>query len=254
MNITDLIHHEQITELRPSFDVTSRVQWNYPGAQLYEHSCRRRRTTSLPYRSRRWRTSSKRRDTHQGTKGAAKERCHTLWTTHHYSSQILVLPSKSAGSEGEQKIQNRALCDGSMDVRRLIHQHEQNITPLESFEAFSWVQRRKHNVDDVPTCRRRRKPTPPLQRQMLESLYKRTRYPSAEMRGRLATIHNTTSRKIQIWFQNRRMKEKNDTSKLRTKALWNWNQETKLKYLKAVMNVKETHKSMPFLSFEAINE
>ncbi|PRP88900.1 hypothetical protein PROFUN_00368 [Planoprotostelium fungivorum] len=101
-----------------------------------------------------------------------------------------------------------------MDITRLIHQDEHIIAPAEPFEGFSWVQRRRHKAgDDIPLCRKRRRPTPPTQRQMLEDIYRETRYPSAEMRRRLAAIHHTTSRKIQIWFQNRRMKEKNDAAR-----------------------------------------
>ncbi|PRP87299.1 hypothetical protein PROFUN_01561 [Planoprotostelium fungivorum] len=84
-----------------------------------------------------------------------------------------------------------------MDITRIIHQHEQSIAPLESFEGPSWIER-NYKVDDIPACRRKRNSTPPLQRQMLENLYRVTRYPNAETRGQLAAIHHTTSRKDQL--------------------------------------------------------
>eukprot|EP01122_Echinamoeba_exundans_P009192 TRINITY_DN3188_c0_g1_i2.p1 TRINITY_DN3188_c0_g1~~TRINITY_DN3188_c0_g1_i2.p1 ORF type:complete len:470 (-),score=66.54 TRINITY_DN3188_c0_g1_i2:291-1700(-) len=70
--------------------------------------------------------------------------------------------------------------------------------------------RRDHseaNLSLVET-RKRRHRTTPEQLRILESAYRHERMPSLELREKLAQQLNMTPRRVQIWFQNKRAKDK----------------------------------------------
>ncbi|PRP77172.1 aristaless-related homeobox protein-like [Planoprotostelium fungivorum] len=56
--------------------------------------------------------------------------------------------------------------------------------------------------------RARRVVVPPQQKDYLESIFQVTPYPDNELKRELADKFKTTPRKIQVWFQNRRQKQR----------------------------------------------
>ncbi|PRP79652.1 Q50 paired-like homeodomain transcription factor [Planoprotostelium fungivorum] len=70
---------------------------------------------------------------------------------------------------------------------------------------------------DIPvsTCNlRKRQNIPKLQKESLEIVFQSCPYPSVKARKQLAETLQTTPRKVQIWFQNRRAKWKGTENKV----------------------------------------
>ncbi|PRP78123.1 putative mannan endo-1,4-beta-mannosidase [Planoprotostelium fungivorum] len=93
----------------------------------------------------------------------------------------------------------------TMNIASLVHHDEGLASPPTAMIGTHWV-RTKHFVEPMKkdTDRRRRTQTPASQKEILENIFKDVQYPNAQLRQQMANTFNTTSRKIQIWFQNRR--------------------------------------------------
>ncbi|PRP81263.1 hypothetical protein PROFUN_04498 [Planoprotostelium fungivorum] len=101
----------------------------------------------------------------------------------------------------------------SMNVSELVHQRDYQPSKKwchDELDVF-WVNRQCYQSppNHIPKKEKRKRENVPLpQKVYLERVFKDTQYPDAKLREELAELFHTTSRRIQIWFQNRRMKQK----------------------------------------------
>lgn len=76
------------------------------------------------------------------------------------------------------------------------------------FSSTSLQDSRDRDDASVIETRKRRHRTTPEQLRILESAYRHERMPSLELREKLALQLTMTARRVQIWFQNKRAKDK----------------------------------------------
>ena len=89
-------------------------------------------------------------------------------------------------------------------------------------------------------------------RARLESEYKANKFPTAEDRERIAQTCNTTTRRVQVYFQNRRQREKELTitrmNKRPADVLEPVDELTDLQFLVDALNVEATTEFAAFFS------
>ncbi|PRP77450.1 hypothetical protein PROFUN_14338 [Planoprotostelium fungivorum] len=111
----------------------------------------------------------------------------------------------------------------SMNVAQLVTEGVDNThTTNSETDNFVFKKRKMEDCMEIsspqleggePNKRRRREQVPCQQKTYLETIFQTIQYPDAHLRQQLATRFGTSSRKIQIWFQNRRTKAKTDGQK-----------------------------------------
>ncbi|PRP86097.1 homeobox protein-like protein [Planoprotostelium fungivorum] len=102
-----------------------------------------------------------------------------------------------------------------MKISELIHHLDREVIPMRSIlphedavvrALCNETESQRDKESTARTEKTKRQTGSSHQREVLESIFRGSPYPNAELRRELAEQFQTTPRKIQIWFQNRRSK------------------------------------------------
>ncbi|PRP86139.1 hypothetical protein PROFUN_03126 [Planoprotostelium fungivorum] len=100
-----------------------------------------------------------------------------------------------------------------MKISDIVHRTNTSSLPPIDFTSTSGIHEEENkNAPDVPeaAARARRVVLPQEQKDYLEAIFQEKPYPDNELKMELAERFKTTPRKIQVWFQNRRQKQKSE--------------------------------------------
>src|SRR5689334_17294473 len=98
-------------------------------------------------------------------------------------------------------------CENNPNKRRKLHSHSANVSNKgQDIIETDMEENDEYEPEKMKKSKRHR--TSPNQLRILEEIYAKEKMPSQNLRESLAKQLGMTTRRVQVWFQNKRAKEK----------------------------------------------